>query len=330
MAPEQGNGQWERTDDRVDVFGLGGILCAILTGQPPYVGSSDEVFRKAQRGDLAEAFARLDGCAADAALVALARHCLAAAPEERPANAAEVAAALTGYQRSVTQRLRQAEMERAQAQVKAAEQRKRHRVQLTLGAMLFVVLLGGGLAGWLWREQERARRQQADSETVEAMTAARLLGQQAEKAPPGERSPYRQAVAAARKAEELARSGGASPDVQRQAAELLARLQGEEKAAERDRRLLVALLDVYQPREARWETLGRDLFQMLGRHRRALFALLDTDTAGVLVRAELSPDERFQSAFQAWGLDVERTPTADAAQRLQSRQSCRGTSSWRR
>src|SRR5262249_19404079 len=36
MAPEQARG--EETDARTDVFALGGILCVILTGQPPFRG----------------------------------------------------------------------------------------------------------------------------------------------------------------------------------------------------------------------------------------------------------------------------------------------------
>ncbi len=71
MAPEQAGGDVERVDRRADVFGLGSILCEVLTGQPAYVGrNNNEVYRLALRGDTADACTRLDACGADADLVA--------------------------------------------------------------------------------------------------------------------------------------------------------------------------------------------------------------------------------------------------------------------
>ncbi len=47
MAPEQAGGDVEQVDRRADVFGLGSILCEILTGHPAYTGrTSQEVMRK--------------------------------------------------------------------------------------------------------------------------------------------------------------------------------------------------------------------------------------------------------------------------------------------
>jgi tetratricopeptide (TPR) repeat protein len=175
MAPEQANGEWERADERLDVFGLGGVLCALLTGEPPYRGSSEgEVLRKAQRGDLAEAFARLSGCGADAALVALAKECLCAERDDRPRDAGVVAGRVTAYLAAVQDQLRAAEVERAAAQARAeeavkkatAERRARRLQGLTAGAVLLLVLAGSVI---LWmirarREEDRGADQAAESE----------------------------------------------------------------------------------------------------------------------------------------------------------------------
>jgi serine/threonine protein kinase len=104
IAPEQARGEASQVGKASDVFGLGGILCVILTGQPPYAQ-----VQQALAGDVTEAFARLDGCGADPKLIGLAQACLAPAPELRPADAAAVARRVKRYRDEVAARQAQAE-----------------------------------------------------------------------------------------------------------------------------------------------------------------------------------------------------------------------------
>jgi serine/threonine protein kinase len=114
MPPEQALGEVDRLDERADVFGLGAILCVILTGQPPYVGADlTAVFRQASRGKLKDAFSRLDACGADNDLIELAKHCLMPELTDRPRDAGVLASRITDYLESVEARLRDAEVERA-------------------------------------------------------------------------------------------------------------------------------------------------------------------------------------------------------------------------
>ncbi|MEO2088590.1 MAG: hypothetical protein ABGY75_03710, partial [Gemmataceae bacterium] len=166
MPPEQAVGAVGKIDARSDVFGLGAILAVILTGKPPFAASSAETTRvKAAQGDVADRFARLDGCGADPELIALCKWCLSPKPADRPADAGEVARAVATLRTAADERARRAEIDRGKAEVQAAEQRKRRRVQLALAAAVSLIAVTGGGVGW-WADRS-ARERSAERRLTE-------------------------------------------------------------------------------------------------------------------------------------------------------------------
>jgi serine/threonine-protein kinase len=171
MPPEQARGEIDVLDARADVFGLGAVLCEILTGRPPFAGAtSEETRRRSARGELDDAFARLDGCGADAELVGLAKACLDPKPERRPADAGSVAAAVTAHRRAVAERLRAAELARVEERerAKALRERQRRRGAAALAAAGALTVAAVAAGGWLWQRQQA----EADRRAAAAATAA--------------------------------------------------------------------------------------------------------------------------------------------------------------
>jgi tetratricopeptide (TPR) repeat protein len=165
MPPELARGDVAEASRRSDVFGLGTILCEILTGQPPYTGPDAAVRQQATEARLDAAVARLRASGADPELVRLAERCLAPDPAERPADAGAVAAAMTAYRAGVEERLAQERLERERQQVAAAEARRRQRVWMALAAVVAVAV--AGLAAVLFaidnlRSQELTARRLAE------------------------------------------------------------------------------------------------------------------------------------------------------------------------
>ena len=179
MPPEQALGEIDRLDERSDVFGLGAILCEVLTGKPPYIGEDGaQVFRMASRGELDDAFARLDDSGADAELVTLAKDCLSLEPTDRPKDASVLVERVTTYLESVETKLRETELERASAAARVVEQKRRLRITLALASVILLVLVGG-VVGTSWglfeaqRLEEVARDEADKAERARAQEAAR-------------------------------------------------------------------------------------------------------------------------------------------------------------
>jgi serine/threonine-protein kinase len=288
MAPEQARGLLDTLDERADVFGLGAILCEILTGQPPYTGpTGNDVYGKASRADLTDALARLDGCGADAELIALAKSCLAVAPRDRPRDAGVVASALTTHLAGVQERLRAAELARVRAESQAAEERKRRILVAGLAASI-LALAALGVGGGLWLTHERAARAEASSrEASAAMQEASLLLGRARSAPEGEMAAWAEATQAARRAEGVLARPEIRPDLRDEIEKLVAQVNTERDQAEarsKDRRTLERLAAIHTD------------------------IALDLD----FQRA----DRAYASTFREYGVDVNSLPAADAGARI--------------
>ena len=181
MPPEQAGGEVRKLDARSDVFGLGAILCQVLTGLPPYQGrDNNEVRLRAVRGEMAEALARLDGCGVEPDLVALCKRCLAFRQEDRPADGEAVAQEVARIRQAAEERARRAERERAEALVREAEQRKRRQMWLALAASLLVGLLASVGLG-LWANYARQQTESARQAEAAANEQAQKRLKQVEK-----------------------------------------------------------------------------------------------------------------------------------------------------
>ncbi len=201
MPPEQAAGEVNKLGPGSDVFGLGAILCEILTGQPPYVGSTaHEVRLQACRWQIEPALQRLARAPVSAEWVQLCKKCLSFAPEERFSDAEVLARVVAALRQAAEERAQRAERERAEAAVREAEQRKRRRQSLMWSlAIIFVLGLSTVLVGLAW---QRAR------ESAHAEYQARLEAQQRQEQAEYHRLRAEQALSAeqqARRAEQLAR-----------------------------------------------------------------------------------------------------------------------------
>jgi serine/threonine-protein kinase len=239
MPPEQASGDIDRLDERADVFALGSILCEVLTGQPAFTGrTAGEILRKTARGDLTHAFGRLEACGADAELTGLARECLACEPEDRLRNAGAVAERLTAYLAGVQERLRTAELARVEAQARAAEERKRRRLQVGLAASVLAMASVGGLAATAYFRQRQARAAQVEL----ALNETTLLHNQALKAP-DDLSRWQAAREAIRRVE-VALGDDANAQARHRLGDLRREVEIGITAARRDHELLDALAEI--------------------------------------------------------------------------------------
>ena len=231
MPPEQALGEIDRLDERCDVFGLGAILCEILTGQPPYAAEdAQDLFRMAARGKMDECHQRLDDCGADQQLIDLAKRSIEPEVENRLRSAGELSKELSEYLQSVESRLRKAEVARAAEATKAIEQRKRRRVSTALAASVVMLFAMCG-AGWIGMQVQAAQRADAgEARFREQMNDAKLHQGLAKSENLEERSAELQkAIVSAKQAAQIADADSIPAKSKQEVQQLLKNLQGDAK-----------------------------------------------------------------------------------------------------
>lgn len=309
MAPEQARGDIEQLDERCDVFGLGAILTVILTGAPPYLGAgAAAVMQQAAQGDLADAYVRLDSCGADPELIKLARACLAARVEVRLPDAAAVAKELSAYLDSMREKLRRAELERAAADLRVVEERKRRRLTVVL-ATVAVAALVLAVVGWRFIEQTRAAyRAQTAVQVNQELGRAASLGDQARAVALGNAATrdtsarlWGDALAAVDRVEAILATAPADVDTQLRVASTAAAMRSEAAEIARDRTMLERL---EAARDQRTIVTDADADRM---NQRSF--IVYGHAAG----------EAYATAFRDYGIDVLALTPAEAAERIRQR-----------
>ncbi len=284
MAPEQARGAVEQVDARTDVFTLGGILCQILTGAPPYRGQTrEEVFLRASRAWLDDAHRRLDICGGDGELVLLAHRCLAVDPASRPADAGAVAAAASDYLAAVEQRARELAIEAAQAHARATQEARARRATLLTSIVIVASLLAGAWALVWYERRENALR--ADAEQRAHAGLARLidLRDRAQSSTQDKVRLWGEATVVAREAEQLAGAPHVSDELRQRLRVVRAEVERDAQVELRDASAR-ALIDELRPHRGE----DRSPAEIDADHR-ALFALFgvdpDTDDSARVVAA---------------------------------------------
>ncbi len=156
MPPEQAKG--ELADKRSDVFAIGGILFEILIRKTPFdEPTATKAISKSIRSDLASAYRELEICNADSELIALAKECLDADPNKRPADAQHVNQRFNEFLERREQKLRTVELEKVRSEEQLAAQRKRNHLLVWSTMAIAGVLVLSMVAAVLYLSEKNAR-----------------------------------------------------------------------------------------------------------------------------------------------------------------------------
>lgn len=260
MAAEQAEGRVNDIDHLTDVFGLGSILCEILTSEPPYPSDDPRAsLALAKANRLSPIEQRLDHAKVDPVLKDLTLRCLANDKHARPANAMAVANEISAWRETVTKRLRKSELAKASSEAKLREETKRRQIQVLLIASTLVFVL---VASWIWSMYQKqandfakAEQQQQFEQLASSKTDLILFDRSMQAAyqgfPKNERD-FEEAEMYLSRITPIAQSYPNS-DLAERLDEAIHRLSSQQQQSDRDKALLQALnvLDGVKPSKLR-------------------------------------------------------------------------------
>jgi tRNA A-37 threonylcarbamoyl transferase component Bud32 len=301
MSPEQAEGRWGEVGPPSDLYSLGATLYTLLTGQAPFQGQSQqEVLAKARRGEVPPLHRVKAGVPRP--LEAICLKAMALRPEDRYATALELAADVEHWLADEP-----VGAWREPWTLRARRWVRRHRTLATAAVTaVLLAILTGGIGYALVQQQQREQREQTAQSVNQGLgeaTAfrqlARTLADQPEQAAPL----WRDALAAAERAEHaVAGSGDAS--TRERVATLLQELRAEAAEAGKDRRMLQQLEKARNLQEV--ELQESDYARQGG-------AQPDFIVWG------LAASPAYATAFREYGIDLEKLPTAAAAEHIRQR-----------
>jgi hypothetical protein len=165
MAPEQAEGRTREVGPATDVYALGGILYAALTGKPPFLGSNPEETRRLVCTTDPVPPSRVRGdCPRGLEGVCL--KCLEKRPDQRYRTARELAAALTAW---LEGRPPPGVPGRVGRALRAAGITRRRAIAVGVGS----ALVAGGVFGYRWWADPDRPRRRLEREIEDNLAAGR-------------------------------------------------------------------------------------------------------------------------------------------------------------
>jgi serine/threonine-protein kinase len=291
MAPEQGQGQWDSVGPATDVYALGAVLYELLTGRPPFWAETAAATLQLVLTEEPVPPSRLNP-RVPRHLETICLKCLHKEPPRRYASAQALAEDLQRYGRGEP-----IAAHPAGRGERLARWVWRHPATAGLVAALMVLVAATSTGGLLlYQQQFAARTRQADTDQKFRAILERERDRLEEGWLAQDLAKLTEARDGAIRATDLARSGGVSAVVQRQAEAFREDAALRLERAKKNRALMEAVLDVSAPQEA-WTASNQH--------------------GGIrLVLTQPSTDDQYADAFRRWGLDLDTTAEAEVVARI--------------